>query len=452
MRFEDISVPEVYTDESWDFRFFLKFFQDCLTKLKYDTEHIYDIYDPLKCKKELLWMLGDTVGWKYEDRLPASFNRLVLLHFMKMMRYKGSITGVTFAAELNLAQFNLINYEVGYEYEDENLVKHVVKGKEILGDRLEDTSIPTNAVYVTPHTAAGFIDVVYFSEKKPLDACIEYIRPLGMYVFQHAGVRFDARTQLSIDARLTNINEMFESLGPTHVGHYTRDDYSRQQRVYDLPYETLKYNGYAVQATITPPNKSALSVSTNDDRAKVWYRNSINEVSRSQIIDPGYRALYSLQLSNNEHIVRSLMGDVTMPRDPIFSLGYGPQKDTDQYPDEPYYKRENGVTIINPKSYLVPKYKDTLYPNNDPYNLRYDRQLELDINGRDVSTLDDDSTETHYTSRVTKPIPSVNPIMSEIGDAIAINDSIFSETNGQGSEHIRPEYLGIDTRDDKNNN
>ena len=68
MRFKDISTPEIYK-ESWDFRFFLKWIWECLTKIKYDTDHIIDNYDPLKCKEELLWMLGDTVGWKYDDLL-----------------------------------------------------------------------------------------------------------------------------------------------------------------------------------------------------------------------------------------------------------------------------------------------------------------------------------------------------------------------------------------------
>ena len=78
----------------------------------------------------------------------------------------------------------------------------VVEPKDILYDRLEDTSIPVNSVAVTPHTAEGYIDVVYFSDRTPIDACIEYVRPLGMYCFQNAGVRMDARTKISIDARL----------------------------------------------------------------------------------------------------------------------------------------------------------------------------------------------------------------------------------------------------------
>ena len=110
MNFEDIKVPEVYKRESADFRFFLEWIKICLTHVKYDIEEFFDLYDPLRCKKELLWMLADTMGFKYDDRLPHSYNRLVLLYFMSMIRNKGSKDGVTLAAEVNLAQFNILDY------------------------------------------------------------------------------------------------------------------------------------------------------------------------------------------------------------------------------------------------------------------------------------------------------------------------------------------------------
>lgn len=214
MKISDIAVPEIYRSSS-DFRFFLKWFELAMERVKHDTENIVDLYDPLRCPEQLLWMLGDTVGYKYDSRLPASFNRLVLLYFMSMIRHKGSKDGVTLAAEVNLAQFNLLDYG---------------KQSDILHNRLEDTSIPVNSVYVTPHTDEGYIEVVYFSENKPIDACLEYVRPLGMYLFDYAGVRYDGRTKVSVDARLTNSNELNTSVGPTRVGHYRREDYARMQK------------------------------------------------------------------------------------------------------------------------------------------------------------------------------------------------------------------------------
>ena len=411
MRLEDISVPEVYTD-SWDFRFFLKWIWECLAKIKYDTDHIFDNYDPLKCKEELLWMLGDTIGYKYDDRLPAAFNRLVLLYFMQMIRKKGSKDGVTFAAEVNLAQFNIISYGAGYEDEDGT----VHPGNDILYNRLEDTSVPVNAVYVTHDVGAGYIDVTYFSTERPVDACIEYVRPLGMYVFQHAGVRFDSKTQVSIDARLTQISDRFESIGSTRVGHYTRDDYARMQRVDDFPADFEK-------------NEDSLHVYTDDERKTVYYSNIAYEEAHGidYHINPGYRALYSLQLCNNEHLVKALI-------DPHFSLGYGPQTDDKLYASDGYYIVEDGVKVVNPKSYLLPSYAET-----PPYNLRYDRYQELSET-TDVSTYD----EVNGISTITNSRPMINPIYGQLGDAIERHDRMHTYVNEEGK--IKERYDSDDYR------
>lgn len=361
MNFEDIKVPEVYKRESADFRFFLEWIKICLTHVKYDIEEFFDLYDPLRCKKELLWMLADTMGFKYDDRLPHSYNRLVLLYFLSMIRNKGSKDGVTLAAEVNLSQFNILDYG---------------KENEILYDRLEDTSIPINSVYVTPHVAEGYIDVVYFSEEKPIDACIEYVRPLGMYLFQHAGVRFDTRTRISVDARLTDMENVGMSIGPTHVGHYSREDYARMQKM----------------------QEASSSVDTSHRREPVWYRNSTAEGEPNAEINPGYRSLYSLQLANNEHIVRSLL------KDPIFSIGYGP----------------DDVNVTYPDDYVLPPYIDRpinrpQQPANKAWNLRLDRELEKSITA-DVYTIDDDRSES-----IMKPRPAVNPPMLKLGDSISLN-------------------------------
>lgn len=356
MNMSDISLPEVYKDSA-DFRFFCKWFEEALTKTQYDTENFFDLYDPIRCPESLIWALADTMGFKYDDRLPAAFNRLVLLYFMSMIRNRGSKDGVTLAAETNLAQFNLLN-----------------KAKEnyMLYNRLEDTSIPVNAVYVTPHTPQGYIDVVYFSTKVPMDACIEYVRPLGMYLFQHAGVRFDARTKISVDARLTDMRDVGMSFGPTHVGHYRREDYARLQKT-------------------TAPTVN----DTSHTRNPVWYRNSVAEGATNANMNPGYRSLYSLQLCNNEEIVKSLI-------DPIFSLGYGPQ-----------------VDVTYPDNYLRPPFATTDEPK---WNLRYDRTLDETITpSASAGNHDVEVVDVNREQSITAPKPAVNTVMSQLGDSISMN-------------------------------
>lgn len=381
MQIEDISLPEIYKSSS-DFRFFLKWFTTMLDKLRYDTVNLSDIYDPLRCPSWLLWMLADTMGFKYDDRLPTAYNRLVLVYFMSMIRYRGSKDGVTLAAQVNLAQFNILDY--GQE-------------NSILYNRLEDTSVPVNAVYVTPHTPEGYIDVVYFTDKKPIDACIEYVRPLGMYMFQSSGVRMDARSKVIIDGRLTNTNDMNISIGPTHVGHYSRADYASMQQHRET------------------------AAGQSHTRENVWYRNSDYEGKytpnkSADWIDPGFRSLYSLQLCNNEHIVNSLLPDELYDdKHKIFGLGYQPQV---------------GVEIEYPDGYILPDMEEIpneyvsadqgpIDGNNhlrhpNAYNLRYDKERENAIDGseeHDVYTVDGGTT--------TAPEPAVNLIMSNVGDMMA---------------------------------
>lgn len=416
MRFDDIPVPEVYTDSA-DFRFFLKWFAAALERTKYDTENLFDLYDALRCPADLLWMLGDTMGYKYDDRLPTAFNRLVLLYFMSMIRNKGSKDGMILAGEVNLKQFDVLA-----RAEERAGPPHL---DDILYDRLEDTSIPVNSVYVTPHVAEGYIDLVYFSEERPIDACTEYVRPLGMYLFQTAGVRFDARTKICVDARLTNTNELHTSIGPTHVGHYTRDDYARMQRLTDEDVDKL-HDG-------APYAYKKLS----DKRQGVWYRNSEYEDSvegggdgqygsgtEHNHVNPGYRALYSLQISNNEHIFKSLLPE-------IFSIGYGPQNTSVEYADD----------YLKPEYQFEDHYSNGSVVKGKPWNLRYDRATEegsveghTDSYGQDIWTVDNQRGSRRSTR--TRPLPAVNPMMSSVGDAIAMNDTNtkYTKNTGHGIE------------------
>lgn len=354
MDFKDISIPEVYK-ESADFRFFIDWINLCLSHIQYDVENFVDLLDPERCPKQLLWLLADTYGFKYDDRLIPAFNRLVLLYFMSMIRNRGSRTGITIAAEVNLAQFSLN----AYAEENSSYI-----------DRLKDTTIPVNSVYVTEHTADGFIDIVYYSENNPVDACLEYVRPLGMYCFTNPGVNINPRTKISIDARLTDSNNIGIGIGPTRVGHYRRADYASMQGTADT----------------TPP--------VPKPRNKSFYRNS--DYEKIPTIDAGYRSLNSLQLCNNEHVVRALMPSGE-DYDPIFYLGLKPED----------------VKTSEPANY----YKDK---SRKLYNLLYDYTQEKTY-GDAVYTIDDDRTIDEDNPR-----PAINGPMMTVGQAL-------STTNSHGS-------------------
>ena len=146
------------------------------------------------------------------------------------------------------------------------------------------------------------------------------------------------------------------------------------------------------------------NVSPADDRRKpIYYRNSNYEGQPTEELDPGYRALYSLQLCNNENIVESFGLIPIKHGDIMFSIGYGAQSDSDTYKDD-YLKNVYNDSYAN-KSEVKGK----------PYNLRYDKAEEENY-GDDIYTVES-------TSEVTKPVPAVNPVMSKIGDAIASDNS-----------------------------
>lgn len=380
MKISKVPTPDVYKRESMDFRFFLKWFEEALTRIKYDHDHISDLYDPLRCPDHLLWMLADEMGYKYDDRLPPAFCRLVLLYFMSMIRLKGSKNGMTLAAEVNLAQHNI------NEYGKEN---------EILYNRLEDTSIPVNSVSVIPHIEEGYIDVVYFSQTKPIDACTEYVRPAGMYVFSRPGVTVHARTKIWIDAMLTDRHDMQISIGPTKIGHYSREDYARLQKMREEHGDVRdKDSTVEVKVPEVDFKKNAEGrvvhqpkVDTEHRRKPVWRRNVKYEVTPDGEINPGYRALYNLQMSNNEHIVRSLIPE-------MFSLGYGPHLgDTES--DEYFLENQD---------------------------IREDRPWDIkNLRHRDVKDQFQDGWSYLDQTRAqspTRPRPRVNPILARIGDAI----------------------------------
>ena len=126
-------------------------------------------------------------------------------------------------------------------------------------------------------------------------------------------------------------------------------------------------------------------------RKPVYYRNSDYEGQPHYAIEPGFRTIYSLQLCNNEHMVKALLPSMK-ERDPIFSIGYGPQKVGITYPDN-YLKR----------------------PDRPEYNLRYDKALDESIT-RDVYVND-----ANRTTSIVNAKPAVNTVMGRQGEAISMS-------------------------------
>ena len=385
MDIASVSTPEIY-NSSADFRFFKRWFQHCLETIQYDTENLLDLYDPLRCPTQLLWMLADTMGFRYDNRLCEAFNRFVLLYFMSMIRNRGSQLGITMAAEANLKQFDIdVLANEGYTIDAGTPDEQYIEPNEIYYHRLDSVDIPVNSVYVTPHTDQGYIDIVYFSERLPIDACIEYVRPVGMYCFQDFGVRLDARSKIYVDPSLLTmttalVSEAEKTAGRNRVADYTRKDYATIQKVDDMTGEPT-------------------------ERRNPAYAN--NSLVQNADVNAGFRAMYSLQLCNNEHIIQALLPNSNEQlQQYIFGLGYGLNTVDSNYEMQ---EEANDHGLAN-------------------WNLFYDRSVDRTNTynfTNNTTSSDDDGTHGSFTTVKTDKLPNtqpqVNPVMATLGDAIHMN-------------------------------
>jgi len=247
-------IPEVFWRESDDFRVFLTAIDQAYDEVFDKTERIVDCIDPLNAQENLLPRLAHRLGFVYDWRFQAQFNRLVLYHFPQMIYNRGSITGVTLGAMVNLASIGLDAHDAVSERErryflannrdaysrsiqvdnsvdsDADPVLRIdsesinyeteMRARAITEDRLNDVSLPNNAVSVSVNDIAivrdsmgnlqlkrnepYYINVVYFSETIPEDACLEYVRPLGMYLFTFAGVKLSAKNEILLHPKLAD--------------------------------------------------------------------------------------------------------------------------------------------------------------------------------------------------------------------------------------------------------
>lgn len=300
-------TPETYWRESEEFQVFLNAIDQAFSETSDKTDRITDNLDPLQVQENLIPLLAHRMGFVYDWRFQPQFNRLVLYHFPSMIYNRGSRTGVTIGALTNLASLGLDNmdavsdrefqyfidnfrnaYSRGVEVVDENTggvayngIDHnadpkltvksdavnfeaEMRARAITEDRLDETTLPNNAVAVSVNSDAllkdsqgrvrfvrnepYYINVVYFSEVVPTDACLEYVRPLGLYLFQQAGVKLSAHNRILIHPSLgdqladntrINPNEKFSPSIYGGIGDYNRPDFSTLQQYAAHPFAGL---------------------------------------------------------------------------------------------------------------------------------------------------------------------------------------------------------------------
>jgi hypothetical protein len=146
-------------------------------------------------------------------------------------------------------------------------------------------------------------------------------------------------------------------------------------------------------------------VDTSDTRQEMYKRNSLAEAEPTQ--NAGYRALSSLQMCNNEHIVKSLLPN------PIFSQGYEPQD----------------VQVVQADGTDMPNW-NLIYNYGNEFDTPHSRDTQsnttpLPFSAHDILALDDTRT---VDDNDPSPIPAVNPIMGQVGDVILMSSNPVTYT------------------------
>ena len=144
--------PAVYKD-SRDYKAFLTLLDSVINISKYEIDNMTDLYDPLKCKYEVLPFLAEMMGYEYNVKDSIDENRVIIDNFSKLLHYRGSETGIKLAASLSLNS-------VGNRAEIADL-----RFLEVLYDREN-----------------GIIYVVYPRENTKVRNLIDWVRPVGMAV------------------------------------------------------------------------------------------------------------------------------------------------------------------------------------------------------------------------------------------------------------------------------
>jgi hypothetical protein len=307
-------TPEVYWRESEEFQVFLNTIDQAFSETFDKTERITDNLDPLQVQENIIPLLAHRLGFVYDWRFQPQFNRLVLYHFPSMIYNRGSRTGITIGALTNLAslgldskdatsdrEFEYFHYNWRDDYSrgvtaidkdtgnitfngtdngaDPKLTvrsdavnfEAEMRARAITEDRLDETALPNNAVSVSVNTDAFmrdshgrvrfvrnepyYINVVYFSETVPVDACLEYVRPLGLYLFQQAGVKLSANNRVLLHPTLgdqfdnniptpngsqrINPREKFSPSIYGGIGDYNRADFTTLQQYAARPYRSF---------------------------------------------------------------------------------------------------------------------------------------------------------------------------------------------------------------------
>lgn len=101
------NTPPVYTEESRDFQLFLRVYNSAFNSMINDANSILYLTDSKLCKDDILSLVKSRVGFITRKDISDASLRIILKGFSDVIKYKGTLKGVTLATNLFLNALNL---------------------------------------------------------------------------------------------------------------------------------------------------------------------------------------------------------------------------------------------------------------------------------------------------------------------------------------------------------
>lgn len=192
-------VPEVYRD-SRDYRTWLKLFGVVCTTIKYSVDTLPFLFNADQCPEDLLPLLADELGYKYDDSLPIVYNRLIMKYFTNMINNRGNEIGIKLAVTLSINTSRSVS---------------------------TDGFAPIDTLAIDFDHDTGTLIVYYPNTEEIRNNLIEYVRPVGTVIKLVPSSSFSDTETLRLRASVKGITKDYsinrEKLNRNNVGFGNTD-------------------------------------------------------------------------------------------------------------------------------------------------------------------------------------------------------------------------------------
>lgn len=182
------NVPDVYVQESRDFQLLARLYDLAFQSSRFSIDSMQDISDTMRCNATLLPLLSTKLGFPAQLDVDERAYRHVLSAFPRIIRYKGSLTGVALIANL----FERIT----------NTGVEIIKNKDSLAIIFDS---------YTPQDVSLFLTL------------LQYVRPTGFIIDYYARTSVDSSGSYLLDTSSVTVRPVVDSSTISKVVPYDSD-------------------------------------------------------------------------------------------------------------------------------------------------------------------------------------------------------------------------------------